>query len=125
MLTNPFPDRGKNLVGSGNASPSQVLMLSISKQQNDALISTRNKDYGNPQVSNDKGKDQPSSSTTTSAEVVPPITHELTIKPPKGVVHKSTFNPRARVAHHYNIVEDLAQSPSAMSTLEVLQHCPS
>jgi hypothetical protein len=125
VSSDQFPNPGQNLVDSGNASPSQVLMLSISKQQNDALISTRNKDYGNPQVSNDKGKDQPSSSTTTSAEVVPPITHELTIKPPKGVVHKSTFNPRARAAQHYNIVEDLAQSPSAMSTLEVLQHCPS
>ena len=100
-------------------------MLSISKQQNDALISTRNKDYGNPQLSNNKAKDQPSSSTTTSTEVVPPIIPELTIKPPKGVVHKSTFNPRARVAQNYNIVEDLAQSPSAMSTLEVLQNCPS
>jgi hypothetical protein len=113
------------MVDSGNASPSQVLMLSISKQQNDALISTRSKDYGNPQLSNEKGKDQPSSSTTTSTEVVPPIMPELTIKPPKGVVHKSTFNPRARAAQHYNIVEDLAQSPSAMSTLEVLQNCPS
>jgi hypothetical protein len=124
VLTDPFPAPGQNMVDSGNASPSQVLMLSVSKQ-NDALISTRNKDYGNPPVSNDKGKDQPSSSTTTSAEVVPPLTHELTIKPPKGVVHKSTFNPRARAAQHYNIVEDLAQSPSAMSTLEVLQNCPS
>lgn len=30
----------------------------------------------------------------------------------------------ARVAQHYNIVEDLAQAPSVMSTLEVLQSCP-
>ena len=99
-------------------------MLSVSKQQNDALI-TRNKDYGNPQVSNNKDNDQPSISTTTLTEVVPPIVPELTIKPPKGVVHKSKFNPHARVAQHYNIVEDLAQSPSAMSTLEVLQSFPS
>jgi len=125
VLTDPFPNPGTNLVESGNASPSQVLMLSVSKQQNDALISTRNKDYGNPQLSNNKDKDQPSSSTTTSTEVAPPIISELTIKPPKGVVHKSTFNPRARAAQHYNIVEDLAQSPSVMSTLEVLQNCPS
>ena len=48
VLTDPFPNPGTNLVDSGNASPSQVLMLSISKQQNDALISTRNKDYRNP-----------------------------------------------------------------------------
>ncbi len=74
---------------------------------------------------NNKDNDQPSSSTTTSTEVVPPIIPELTIKPPNGVVHKSTFNPHAKAAKHYNIVEDLAQSPSAMSTLEVLQNCPS
>ena len=38
VLTDPFPNPGTNLVDSGNSSPSQVLMLSISKQQNDALI---------------------------------------------------------------------------------------
>jgi len=125
VLTDPFPNPGTNLVASDNASPSQVLMLSVSKHQNDALISTWNQDYKNPQLSNNKANDQPSSSTTTLIEVVPPIIPELTINPPKGVVHKSTFNPHARVAQHYNIVEDLAQSPSAMSTLEVLQNCPS
>jgi len=114
-----------NLVAIDHASPCQVLMLSISKQQNDVLISTRNKYYGNPPSSNNKTTDQPSSSTTTSPEVVFPIIPELTIKPPKGVVHKSTFNPCARAEQNYNIVEDLAQSPSAMSTLEVLQNCPS
>ena len=124
-MTDPFPNLETNLVASDNASPSQVLMLSISKQQNDALISTRNKDYRNPQLSNNKATDQPSSSTTTSIEVVPPIIPELTIKLPKGVVHKSTFNPHARAAHNYNIIEDLAQSPSAMSKLEVLRNCPS
>jgi hypothetical protein len=44
--------------------------------------------------------------------------------PPKGIVCKSSFNPRARAAQNYSIVEDLAQTPSAMSTLEVLQSCP-
>jgi len=125
VLTDPFLNPGTNLVASDNASPSQVLMLSVSKQLNDALISTRNKDYGNPQMLNNKDNDQPSSSTITSTEVVPPIAPELTIKLPKGLVHKSTFNPRAKATQHYNIVEDLAQSPSAMLTLEVLQNCPS
>ena len=105
---------GTNLVTSDNASPSQVLMLSILKQQNDALISTRNKYYENPQLSDNKANDQPGNSITTSTEVVTPIIPELTIKPPKGVVHKSTFNPHAKPAQHYNIVEDLAQSPSTM-----------
>ena len=83
VLTDPFPNPETDLVSSDNAFPSQVLMLSISKQQNDALISTRNKDYGNPQLSNGKATDQPSSSKTTSSEVVPPIIPELTIKPPR------------------------------------------
>ena len=49
----------------------------------------------------------------------------MTIKPLKEVARKSTYNPRARAAQNYNRVEDLAQSPSAMYTLEVLQNCPS
>ena len=72
-------------------------------------------EYGNPQMSNNKDKDRLSSSTTNSTEVAPHIILELTIKPPKGVVHKSKFIPRTRVPQHYNVVEDLAQSPSAMS----------
>jgi len=88
------------------------------------LISTRNKDYGNPQSSNRKATDQPISSTISSLEVVPPIISELTIKLPKGVVHKSTFNPRGQATQNYNIVEDLAQLPSAMLTLEVLHNFP-
>ena len=34
------------------------------------------------------------------------------------------FNPHARAAQNYSIVEDLAQAPFAMSALEVLQSCP-
>ena len=95
VLTNPFASRETNLVAIDHASPSQVLMLSIWKQKIDALISARNKDYGNPEPSTDKAIDQPSSSTTTLPEVFPPIIPELTIKLPKEVLHKSTFNPHA------------------------------
>ena len=41
------------------------------------------------------------------------------------MLRKSSYNPDARAAQHYSIVEDLAQAPSAMSTLEVLQSFPS
>jgi hypothetical protein len=34
------------------------------------------------------------------------------------------FNPHARAAQNYSIFEDLAQAPSVMSALEVLQSCP-
>lgn len=40
------------------------------------------------------------------------------------MLQKSSYNPNTRVAQHYNIVEDLAQAPSAMSALEVLQRYP-
>ena len=46
--------------------------------------------------------------------VMPIVISELTIQPPKGVIHKSTYNPREISAQNYNIVEYLAQSPSAM-----------
>ena len=44
-------------------------------------------------------------------------------KIPKGVFKKTLHNPNARDASNYSIVEDLAQTPCAMSALEVLQSC--
>ena len=35
-----------------------------------------------------------------------------------------TFNPHACATQNYSIVEDIAQAPSVMSALEVLQSCP-
>jgi hypothetical protein len=43
----------------------------------------------------------------------------------KGVLKCSTYNPNTRAAQNYCIVEDLGQTPCAMSALEVLQTCPS
>ena len=44
--------------------------------------------------------------------------------PPKSTLWKAVFNPNSQAAQFYNVVEDLAQTPCAMSTLEVLQSCP-
>jgi len=50
---------------------------------------------------------------------------DLVVKlPAKGILRKSAFNPHVRAAQNYNIFEDLAISPLAMSALEVLQSCP-
>ena len=70
-------------------------MLSVAKPKNEVLVLTRNKYYGNPpSLSNNQAIDQPNPSTSTSSKnIPPPIAPELTIKPPKGVFHKSTFNP--------------------------------
>ena len=48
----------------------------------------------------------------------------MILRPPKSTLRKSVFNPNAQVSQFYNIVEDLAQAPCAMYTLEVLQSCP-
>ena len=42
----------------------------------------------------------------------------------KSTIQKSIFNPSVCDAQYYNIVEDLAQESCVMSTLEVLQTCP-
>jgi hypothetical protein len=44
---------------------------------------------------------------------------------PKGVLKWTSHNLNARVAQNYSIVEYLAQTPCAMSALEVLQSFPS
>ena len=42
----------------------------------------------------------------------------------KGVFKKAFHNLNSRVASNYSVVEYLAQTPCAMSVLEVLQSCP-
>jgi hypothetical protein len=44
--------------------------------------------------------------------------------PPKGFIRKSSINPHAHVAETYSSVEVLANTPSTMLALEVLQSCP-
>jgi hypothetical protein len=43
---------------------------------------------------------------------------------PKGAFKKYFHNPNERAAQNYSGVEDLSQTPCAMSALEVLQSCP-
>ena len=43
---------------------------------------------------------------------------------PKAVFKKKLHNPNARLVANYSVVDDLSQTPCVMSTLEVLQSCP-
>jgi hypothetical protein len=96
---------------------------------NDVTLTTRAKDYT---LSKEKVDDLPPDLVQPSPPNPPtngPLHIErpsldTVLRPPKGVINKSTFNPHARAAQNYSIVEDLAQAPSAMSALEVLQSCP-
>jgi hypothetical protein len=44
---------------------------------------------------------------------------------PKGAFKKSSHNLNARASQNYSVVEDLSQTPCAMSSLDVLQSFPS
>ena len=94
-------------------------------------IVMRSQDYGSKSPVGGKEVESSNSNTsTTPPHVSAPLQIEktnsyLVIKPPtNGFLRKSAFNPHARAAQNYNIVEDLAISPSAMSALEVMQSCP-
>jgi hypothetical protein len=105
-------------------------MCTGDSRKDTVTLTTRAKDYT---PSKEKVDDTPPDLVSTSPPN-PPTTGPLHLEipnldtvmrpPPKGVVKKSAFNPHARAAQNYSIVEDLAQAPSAMSALEVLQSCP-
>ena len=78
------------------------------------LLQTRNKNYETD--SSEKGKAVGETSNPLTIEK--PI--ETMLKIPKGIFKKTLHNPNARAASNYSVVEDLAQTPCAMSALEVL-----
>jgi hypothetical protein len=103
-----------------------VLMCTGDSKQNNVAITTRAKDYS---LSKEKVDDLPPALVQPSPPTPPtngplhldrPSLDTVLQPPPKGVVRKSYFNPHACVAQNYSIVEDLAQAPSTMSSLEVL-----
>jgi hypothetical protein len=134
ILSQPFPyQQQTQLVIHDQPSPSTtsyVLMCTGDSKKNDIALTTRAKDY---YPSKEKVDDLPPSLVQPST-MTPPINSPLHIEgpildtvlcpPPKGVVRKLAFNPHAHATQNYNIVEDLAQAPSAMSSIEVLQSCP-
>jgi hypothetical protein len=91
---------------------------------------TRENTYDTPPGDQTKGKvvDHPSTSTpppSSNPLHIENPTSDVVLCSPKSIIRKVTFNPNARAAQNYNIVEDLAQAPCAMSSLEVLQNFPS
>jgi hypothetical protein len=130
VLTNPF-QHGKNLTqastsvegGSQGPSPSSnnPTSANVYMMKGDAFISTRAHDYSKPSTS-EKGKEVeiPSLPLQIEKNLGETMTHI-----PKGAFKKSSHNPNSRATQNYSVVEDLSQTPCAMSSLEVLQSCPS
>jgi hypothetical protein len=101
---------------TSNPSSTNVYMMKGSVD-----ILTRTRDYEIPNTS-EKGKEDenphiPLQIENTLRETMTCIS--------KGEFKKSSHNPNTRATQNYSVVEDLSQSPCAMSGLEVLQSFPS
>ena len=85
-------------------------------------ITTQSKDYSRSCQEAGKEVDGPYPSLASSPLEIERLSAEFIIRPPsKGVLQNSSYNTNTYAAQHYNIVDDLAQVPSTMSVLEVLQ----
>jgi hypothetical protein len=94
--------------------------MNVYMVRGDAFITTRVHDYSKPSTS-EKGKEAELPSLPLH---IKKTLGETMTRIPKGEFKKSSHNPNARATHNYSMVEDLSQTPCAMSTLEVLQSCP-
>jgi hypothetical protein len=56
--------------------------------------------------------------------MIPHPNTETTIRIPHIPLRRNVNNPQARASHNYSLVDELAQSPTTMYLLEVLQTCP-
>jgi hypothetical protein len=130
VLTNPF-QHGKNLTQASTSAeggsqeacppPNNSSSANVYMVRGDALITTRAHNYNKPSAS-EKGKEAELPSLPLQIEKT---LGETMTRIPKGAFKKASHNPNARAAENYSMVEDLSQTPCAMSALEVLQSCPS
>jgi hypothetical protein len=88
--------------------------------KSDTFIATRAHDYSKPSAS-EKGKEAEIPSLPLQIEKT---LGETMTRIPKGAFKRASHNPNARAAQNYSVVEDLSQTPCAMSALEVLQSFP-
>jgi hypothetical protein len=143
MLTHPFLQQ-QSLVaqtptpgGSSNQPHDEASISAHIYMFNGVNLTTRSATYDTlvkpdkPKTANGSSPDplpyvvnHPSVSPPSGPLQIEKPSFDSILRPPKRTIQKSTFNPNSRAAQNYNIVEDLAQAPCAMSALEVLQHCP-
>jgi hypothetical protein len=129
VLSQPFPSQQQaSLViydQPYTSTQSYVLMCTGDSTKNNVALTTRAKDYtpAKEKVDDlplDLVQPSPPNPPTNGPLHIERPSIDTVLRPPKGVLKKSTFNPHARAAQNYSIVEDLAQAPSTMSALEVL-----
>lgn len=127
VLKEPFPSQQTQMVDQPQSSTSigsQLFMINTPIN-----VATTSKYYQTPTPTVRKEKEvTPSSSILSSSgplHIEWPNLDSAIQPPSRGVLRKSLYNPNTRATQHYNIVEDSAQAPSTMSSLEVLQSYPS
>jgi hypothetical protein len=134
MLQNPIPHQGvintqqdmqhpPPQVGQYHNPNNPAKRTILLTSEEEILLQTRNRQYHTPTEST------PISLETNPALTGPPLVIPLpSVEPPLRIpripLRRNIHNPRAREAHNYSLVDDLAQSPASMSVLEVLQTCP-
>jgi hypothetical protein len=129
VLTNPF-QHGQNLTQASTSAeggsqetcppPNNSSSANVYMVRGDAFITTRAHDYSKPSAS-EKGKEAELPSLPLHIEKT---LGETMTRIPKGAFKKASHNPNARATQNYSVVEDLSQTPCAMSALEVLHSCP-
>jgi hypothetical protein len=103
----------------GNPTDCTILLTS----EEEILLQTPSHQYSIPPDSS------PTTSETPPIIIGPPLmipcpNTNTPLCIPHIPLRRNVNNPQARAAHNYSLVDDLAQSPTAMSILEVLQICP-
>ena len=130
VLTNPFPHNQHLASSSSNAGNAPGGSQNPSSQDGDRVcinmvnakidIATHSRDYGSSKASTNLEAPPPPPETNLQIEKPKPPPHIS-----KGLFKHSTHNPNSKATQNYSIVEDLGQIACVMSTLEVIQTCPS
>ena len=131
VLTDPFPSQQQlidHMSNQGNSSSTKEVQMMSSET---VSLTTHSKSYDKSKEKKNEnpslGKAPPIGSPASSSNG--PLTIEkpnldMILHPPKSTLRKVVFNPNALATQFSNVVEDLAQEPCVMSTLEVLQSYP-
>jgi hypothetical protein len=118
-MQHPPPQIGQYTT-PGTTQPRDLIDRNIFLTNEEILLQTHSRQYS-----------MPLDSTSTTSETWPaPIGQPLMIPRPNTepiprIPRRNVHDPHANAAHNYSLVDDLAQSPAAISVLEVLQTCPS
>jgi hypothetical protein len=102
-------------------NPVERTILLTSEEE--IILQTRNRQYP-PTAESTPTSTEANPTPTRPPLVIPRPSAEPPLRIPRIPLRRNVHNPQARAAHNYSLVYDLAQSPAAMSVLEVLQTCP-